>query len=70
LLTPPQRSERMSRIRGTNTRSELVLRRDSHLLGLCFRLHPRHMPGKQDIVLPRHRAVELVHGGFWHRHAG
>jgi DNA mismatch endonuclease (patch repair protein) len=69
-LTPAQRSERMSRIRGSNTRPELALRRELHRLGLRFRLHPGHLPGKPDIVLPRHRAVVFVHGCFWHRHAG
>lgn len=28
------------------------------------------MPGKPDIVLPRHRTVIFVHGCFWHRHPG
>ncbi len=28
------------------------------------------MPGKPDIVLPRHRTVVFVHGCFWHRHPG
>ncbi len=69
-LTPDQRSERMSRIRGSNTRPELALRRELHRLGLRFRLHPRHLPGKPDIVLVRHRAVVLVHGCFWHSHTG
>ena len=69
-LTPAQRSERMSRIRGSNTRPELALRRELHRAGLRFRLHPVHMPGKPDIVLARHRAVVLVHGCFWHRHHG
>jgi len=69
-LTPAQRSERMSRIRGSDTRPEVALRHELHRLGLRFRLCPRHMPGKPDIVLARHRAVVLVHGCFWHRHEG
>lgn len=28
------------------------------------------MPGKPDLVLPKHRAVVFVHGCFWHRHPG
>ncbi len=69
-LTPAQRSERMSRIRGRDTRPEVALRHELHRLGLRFRLHPRNLPGKPDIVLARHRAVVLVHGCFWHRHEG
>lgn len=28
------------------------------------------MPGRPDLVLPRHRAVVFVHGCFWHGHGG
>src|SRR5690606_8227896 len=38
--------------------------------GLRFRLHGPKLPGKPDIVLPKYRAVILVHGCFWHRHDG
>jgi DNA mismatch endonuclease (patch repair protein) len=41
-----------------------------HGQGLRFRLHSRSLPGKPDIVLSRWRTVILVHGCFWHRHAG
>jgi DNA mismatch endonuclease (patch repair protein) len=27
------------------------------------------LPGKPDLVLPRHGAVVFVHGCFWHQHA-
>lgn len=67
-LTPSQRSDCMSRVRGRDTRPELVVRRLVHALGYRFRLHRRDMPGSPDIVLPRFRSVILVHGCFWHRH--
>ena len=67
-LTPEQRSERMSRIRGANTKPELKVRRLLHRCGYRFRLHRKDLPGRPDIVLPRHRAVIFVHGCFWHRH--
>jgi DNA mismatch endonuclease (patch repair protein) len=60
----------MSGIRGKNTRPELRVRRFLHHRGFRFRLHDPALPGKPDIVLPRHRTVVLVHGCFWHRHAG
>jgi DNA mismatch endonuclease (patch repair protein) len=41
-----------------------------HREGYRFRLHPRDLPGKPDIVLPRFRTVVFVHGCFWHRHPG
>ena len=69
-LTPAQRSERMSRIRSTNTKPEVALRKALHRLGFRFRLHGRRLPGKPDIVLPRYRTAIFVHGCFWHRHEG
>lgn len=60
----------MSGIRGRDTRPELVLRSALHARGLRFRLHVAELPGRPDIVLPRHRAVILVHGCYWHRHPG
>lgn len=67
-LTPQQRSERMSRIRGSGTKPELVVRRHLHALGFRYRLHRRDLPGKPDLVLPKHGAVVFVHGCFWHAH--
>lgn len=69
-LTPTQRSERMSRIRSTNTKPEVALRKALHRLGFRFRLHGRVLPGKPDIVLPKYRTAIFVHGCFWHRHVG
>jgi len=62
------RSRMMAGIKGTHTKPELALRRALHRLGLRFRLHARDLPGRPDIVLPKHRAVIQVHGCFWHRH--
>jgi DNA mismatch endonuclease (patch repair protein) len=60
----------MSRIRGKDTKPERVVRSLLHREGFRFRLHVRELPGRPDIVLPRHRAVVFVHGCFWHRHPG
>lgn len=69
-LSPAERSERMSRIRGKNTRPEMTLRSILHKLGLRYRLHREDLPGKPDLVFPCHRAVVFIHGCFWHRHEG
>lgn len=60
----------MSRIRGKDTKPELVVRRVLHRLGYGFRLHRADLPGRPDVVLPRFRTAVLVHGCFWHRHPG
>ncbi len=67
-LTPERRSLVMSRIKGKDTKPELLLRSLLHKRGFRFRIHDKRLPGKPDIVLPRYRTVILVHGCFWHRH--
>jgi DNA mismatch endonuclease (patch repair protein) len=69
-LTPEQRSAHMRRIRKTDTRPELQMRRAAHALGYRFRLHRRDLPGTPDLVFPRLRKAILVHGCFWHQHPG
>jgi DNA mismatch endonuclease (patch repair protein) len=60
----------MSRIRSTDTKPEMILRRGLHAAGFRFRLHVSGLPGKPDIVLSKFRSVIFVHGCFWHGHAG
>jgi DNA mismatch endonuclease, patch repair protein len=69
IVSPAKRSQMMSGIRGKNTRPELVVRSVAHRLGLRFRLHRRELPGRPDLVFPKHRAVVFVQGCFWHRHS-
>src|SRR3954471_3068120 len=66
--TPAQRSFNMSRIRGKDSKPEKVLRSLLHQRGLRFRMNVAGLPGKPDIVLPKHKAIVLVHGCYWHRH--
>jgi DNA mismatch endonuclease (patch repair protein) len=61
-------TERMRRIRKTNTKPEMIVRRLVHSMGYRYRLHQSKLPGNPDIVLARHHKVILVHGCFWHRH--
>lgn len=68
VLTPAQRQLNMSRIRGKDTKPELLLRRGLHALGFRFRLHRKDLPGRPDLVFPGRRAVIFVHGCFWHGH--
>ena len=69
-LSPTERSANMRRIRQTDTKPELAVRRAAHQLGYRFRLHRRDLPGTPDLVFPRLRKVILVHGCFWHQHPG
>jgi DNA mismatch endonuclease, patch repair protein len=68
ILTPKQRRLNMSRIKGKDTKPELILRQGLHARGQRYRLHRKDLPGSPDIVFPRYRAAILVHGCFWHGH--
>ncbi len=68
VLTPEQRRFNMSRIRGKDTGPEMIIRRALHSRGFRYRLHDKRLPGKPDLVFPKHRAVIFIHGCFWHGH--
>lgn len=67
-LTAAQRKKNMANIRSRHTKPELVVRSLVHRLGYRFILHARNLPGRPDIVLPRHKKIILVNGCFWHMH--
>ncbi|AOM80895.1 very short patch repair endonuclease [Pedobacter steynii] len=62
------RSYNMSKIKGKDTKPELLVRKFLHKHGLRYRLHVKDLPGKPDIVLPKYKTVIFVHGCFWHGH--
>src|SRR6266568_5035600 len=70
VFSAEKRSAIMARIGGKNTAPELRVRRLLHAMGYRYSLHRADLPGKPDIVLPRHRRVILIHGCFWHCHPG
>ena len=67
-ISKAERSALMARIRGKDTKPEVFVRSALHRAGFRFRLYARGLPGRPDIVLPRHGVVIFVHGCFWHRH--
>lgn len=62
--------QRMSRIRKTGSKPEVIVRQIAHRLGYRFRKNSRDLPGTPDIVFPSRRKVVFVHGCFWHQHSG
>ncbi|MEW5680294.1 very short patch repair endonuclease [Comamonas kerstersii] len=66
--SPEQRTFNMSRIKGVNTKPEMLVRRWLWANGYRYRLHARELPGKPDIVFRGSKAAIFVHGCFWHRH--
>lgn len=69
-ISKEHRSWNMSRIRGKDTKPEITLRSLMHRAGFRFRLHDKKLPGKPDLVLPKHNTVIFVNGCYWHRHQG
>lgn len=68
VFPPAKRSWIMSRVKGENTKPEIKVRSSIHAMGFRFRLHRKDLPGKPDLVFPKHRKVIFVHGCFWHQH--
>lgn len=69
-LNTQQRHHCMSRIRGKDTKPELLVRKGLHERGFRFRLQDRNIPGRPDIVLPKYGVAIMVNGCFWHGHKG
>ena len=70
VFSPKTRSTIMSRIKGRDTNPERIVRSIIHRMGYRFRLHAKELPGKPDIVLPKHKKLVFVNGCFWHGHKG
>ena len=67
-MTPPdpKRSALMSRIRGSDTTPELLLRQRLWSDGLRYRLKYKVPAGRPDLVFPGARVVVFMDGCFWH----
>ena len=66
--TEEQRSYNMSRIKGANTKPEILLRKRLFAEGFRYRINDKKLPGKPDIVLKKYRTIIFVNGCFWHGH--
>ncbi len=62
------RSYNMSRVRGKDTKPEMLVRKFLFSKGFRYRLHDKKLPGKPDIVLPKYKTVIFIHGCFFHGH--
>ncbi|EXY97841.1 DNA mismatch endonuclease Vsr family protein [Bacteroides fragilis str. 3998 T(B) 4] len=60
----------MSRIKGKNTKPEILVRKYLFSQGLRYRLYSKKLPGRPDIVLQKYHTVIFIHGCFWHGHEG
>lgn len=68
VLTPAQRQLNMSRIKGKDTKPEMLIRRGLHARGLRYLIHDQLLPGRPDLVFPKYHTAVFIHGCFWHVH--
>lgn len=64
------RSYNMSRIKGKETKAEVVVRKYLFANGFRYRKNVRQLPGTPDIVLPKYKTCIFINGCFWHGHEG
>lgn len=62
------RSYNMSRIKGKDTKPEVLVRKFLFHNGYRYRINYKKLPGKPDIVLSKYNTVIFVNGCFWHAH--
>lgn len=70
LITDPETSARLARVRQHSTSAERKVRGAIHGLGIRYRIHNRDLPGSPDLANRARGWAVFVHGCFWHRHRG
>ena len=59
------RSYNISRIKGKDTKPEMLVRRFLHAHGYRYKLHDKSLPGKPDIVMLKYKKVVLPNEYFY-----
>lgn len=59
-------SQIMRRVRSTDTKPEVILRKALWRAGLRYRKHVKRLPGSPDMVFAGAKVVVFVDGEFWH----
>jgi DNA mismatch endonuclease (patch repair protein) len=67
-LTREQRKLCMTKIKGKNTKPEIIVRKILSKLGIRYRLHNSMLAGKPDIVIAKTKKIIFINGCFWHQH--
>lgn len=70
IFSKEKRSEIMSKIRGKDTKAELLFRRalsaEVYPKGFRYRLHYRRIAGSPDVVFVGQKIAVFIDGDFWH----
>ncbi|NTW30231.1 MAG: very short patch repair endonuclease [Candidatus Moranbacteria bacterium] len=70
IFTKEKRSEIMSRIRGKNTKVEVMFRKalsaEVYPKGYSYRIHYKKIVGSPDVVFVKQKIAIFIDGDFWH----
>ncbi|MBC3758226.1 very short patch repair endonuclease [Hyunsoonleella sp. SJ7] len=64
--TTKKRSKMMSKIRGKNTKPELLFRKALWKKGVRYRVDSKTLPGKPDVSIKKYRLAIFIDGEYWH----
>ncbi len=64
--TTKQRSKTMAKIRGSNSKPELMLRKALWKENIRYRIHRKDLPGRPDLVIEKYQLAIFIDGDFWH----
>jgi len=70
IVTTPERSRLMARVRQKETSAEIAVRKIIEKLGIEYESNVGDLPGSPDMVNRLNRWAIFVHGCFWHAHKG
>lgn len=64
--TTKKRSQIMSKIRGKNTKPELLFRKALWAKDVRYRVDNRKLPGRPDISIDKYKLAIFIDGEYWH----
>ncbi|MCM5661943.1 very short patch repair endonuclease [Galbibacter mesophilus] len=64
--TTKKRSRIMSRIKGKNSKPEMIFRKALWAKGVRYRVNNKNLPGKPDITIKKYKLAIFIDGEFWH----
>jgi DNA mismatch endonuclease (patch repair protein) len=64
--TTKKRSKIMSKIRGKNTKPEMLFRKALWKKDIRYRVDSKKLPGKPDVSIIKYKLAIFIDGEFWH----
>jgi len=64
--TTKRRSKIMGKIKGKNTKPEMLFRKALWQKGVRYRVNSKKLPGKPDVSIEKYKLAVFIDGTFWH----